>query len=633
MATTLDIDDTYLYGLYTVVTRGGAVRSELHGVEWALGVDATVPNVEIISPVDTPTPSQNSAGVTVTYVADDILVTPRYLSGPGLVSPWDVFEDVPTEFILSGLNRTECSIDGGAYDRCFSGETHVLTQPDGVKVINVRSFDDAASNVPDGGLVSNLTDDVDGDGRDGVVDVILAIDPPESDIELTGGTPGGAVTGPQLLEPGDAGASWYRVAPGMRIFNYSSAAPSAATPYVYRFDNGAERGCENHALPYDDTPPDCVLTGTEVDDLLSTGGHSIHSTAVNETGNRYRDDTDLTTASPMDRQPVYIDTEDPFVEFTTIPLEEDETFGGNPWFGEQVVPFVSALDQFGGSGVTSIGYRFGLVGGYTPFDINNPPPVPSGENVFCYQVFDLAGNETSDCEDIREDGDVPTVNLDTVGGTLGDGSESGWWVGAPAFEANTYDDDVPTGVGIDSGHFRTRVDNGSVFTCNAPTCGFGGGLTTGTHLVHVAAIDRFGNLSGESTEEVLVDLEPPLIAPVIGPADPDGENGWWHTGPYLTLFADDPGDGSGVDPATLEYSLDRCRRPMDRLDRARPRRGRRAHPVLAGLRQRGQRQRRDGHPLHVVLRRPRQPDGHHRLAAGSAERLVRRQREPDSHLR
>jgi hypothetical protein len=45
-----------------------------------------------------------------------------------------------------------------------------------------------------------------------------------------------------------------------------------------------------------------------------------------------------------------------------------------------------------------------------------------------------------------------------------------------------------------------------------------------------------------------------VIIPIIGPAEPDGENGWWHTGPFLTLFAVDPGDGSGVD--TLEFSLD-----------------------------------------------------------------------------
>jgi hypothetical protein len=55
---------------------------------------------------------------------------------------------------------------------------------------------------------------------------------------------------------------------------------------------------------------------------------------------------------------------------------------------------------------------------------------------------------------------------------------------------------------------------------------------------------------------VKVDLEAPQVVPVIGPAQPDGEHGWWHTGPYLTLFADDPGAGSGVDPAALQYSLD-----------------------------------------------------------------------------
>lgn len=548
----LDLNDTYLYGVYTVAIRGSVVE-ELSGIEWAFGVDATRPNAEILNPVDTPMLQTNVAGVQVDFVSDDILRATRYYA-PDSTMP--LVDEIPdTEFILSGVNRTQCRIypsnvlgatpgpeEGWA--PCAAHAFRQLHQPDGIKTIEVRAFDTA-------GNVSDITADIDGDGEDGRVQVLLAIDPPQSTLQLNGGVQGDLVPADQLVDPSDAGARWYRVAPEMRITGYSSVATSADSPYVYKFDNGGERGCENEAIP-DTSPPDCVLTGPQLEELLSTGGHSIRYTAVNVTGTRYVDDNDASTPSPMPRRGLYLDTEPPYVELSTVPLRPDKSFGGNDWYSEQIVPFVSAIDQFGGSGVSTIEYRFGAAP-YQTFDPANPPAVPSGSSTFCYRVTDHAGNQTTGCRDLREDADVPSFALTTVGGVLGGG---GWYTAAPSFTATSYDDNVPTGVGIDSGHFRTRVDNSSYTACSAPSCPFGAGLTTGTHLVHASAVDRFGNRSGEQTRTVRVDLEPPQVVPVIGPSEPDGENGWWHTGPYLTLFADDPGEGSGVDPAALQYSLD-----------------------------------------------------------------------------
>lgn len=531
----LDIDGSGLYGLFTTAVRGGDVEI-LGAVEWATKVDATRPNVEIAKPVDDPTPTEIVAATVVEFVADDILVTDVDFAGSPL-------QDV--EFTLSGLNRVECRIYDEAdtpsdddWSRCTSGQLHELLQPDGVKIVEVRAFDNA-------GNVSNLTDDVDGDGRDGVADVILDISPPEADLLLQGGTQGGTAPDPDP-DDGEAAPNWYRVAPSLRITDYQSEAPSALTPYVYRFDNGAEFACDGGGTP---TPPDCLVPSAEVDSRLATGRHTVHYTAVNAGGNRYRDDDDARTPSPMPFEHLFLDTEAPLVEVTTVPLRPDQSLAGADWYDDPVAVVLASIDQFGGSGLDQLEYRFGLAGPFTGYDPMNPPMAPAGESDFCYRVDDVAGNEIADCVELRVDATPPAFSLAP---NIPPDGEAGWYVTAPTFTVSGFDDG-PDGVGADTDHFRTRVDNEDAVDCDAPSCVVPYPLATGQHLVHASAADRFGNRAGEQTVGVNVDLEPPVVVPVIGPAEPDGEHGWWHRKPFLTLVGVDPGAGSGIDE--LEYSL------------------------------------------------------------------------------
>ncbi|MGH9137350.1 MAG: OmpL47-type beta-barrel domain-containing protein [Acidimicrobiales bacterium] len=529
----LGADQTGYYGLYTTAVRartagndcldptdevGGVtiddgtdcVVEPLDGIEWVVGIDADAPDVSVNAP---------TAGQVVSIGQIDV--------------DFDATDPQAGLFTDSAGNvQGECRVvpagtdpDDVEFGGCVSGSPVGVPVPDGPKTLQVR-VRDRAGNVSDVLSVNFFYDQ----------------DLPQATADFTGGVIGGG--------------GWYTTAPGVLFDNYDSVSPPAEFPYAYQWDNGLEQTCgpvtDSDGDP-DNAPYDvpCSVPASEVA-VLSAGEHTLHYTAISQDGRRHANDNDPNTGTPMPTETLRLDNRPPLVEVLPVG-RPDQTFGGEPWFSYRPFVVVSAIDQFSASGVASVEYRFGgPFGTYLPFDVTNPPVLPIGQTVACGRATDVAGITSAPvCTTIRADGEAPTFSFAPSHAPDGD---NGWYVTPPSFTASGYvDQPVPGAVGADTGHFRTRFDNSGYIDCNAPSCTIpASSFPTGRHLAHASAVDRFDNRAGEISHEVFVDLEDPVVVPVIGPAQPDGFNGWWHSGPFLTLFGDD-GDGSGI--ASLEYSL------------------------------------------------------------------------------
>ncbi|MEY2570710.1 MAG: hypothetical protein QOE63_1060, partial [Acidimicrobiaceae bacterium] len=504
---TLDVSQgSGFYGLYTTAVRStnpanadcydgiGAddtdcVVEQLGTVDWVVGIDADAPTVTGVTAPDGSFPTQGA--VKVTFTALD-------------------------QATLSGLHDVECKVTrlGGpasTFSLCHNGDVLALPDGDGIYTIEVRAHDVAGNATPPGSYGSTA--------------VYLDQGAPTASAALSGGVTNGS--------------GWYRVGPDVVLSNWASAAgtPPPASRYVYRFDNGIETACAAGAT--------CTAPTAGV---LATGAHDVHYSAVNGAGVRYRDDADATTPSPMPIIGVQIDGDAPTVELATVPAAPDQTFGGNPYYGTAPYLVLSAIDQFGASGIGSQQIDIGDGNGFVNYDPALPPKAIAGVHNVCVTASDVAGNTSSTCKIVRVDGDPPTLTLTTSGGIVGG---AGWYTTAPDVVAGSYDDHG--GVSAVDHQFLTRVDNGFANNCDTSCTIPGGTFATGHHLVHANAADRFGNRSLEQEVDLRIDLQAPVIAPLLAPAAPNAQNGWYRTRPYLTLTATDPGAGSGV--ATISYSL------------------------------------------------------------------------------
>jgi hypothetical protein len=249
-----------------------------------------------------------------------------------------------------------------------------------------------------------------------------------------------------------------------------------------------------------------------------------------------------------------LDNVGPTVQLATVPPAPDQDISGTPWFSHRPFLVVSAIDQFGASGLASQEIKVGG-GSFQPYNPLSPPLAPQGVTSVCVRATDVAGNVTTPpCSTIRVDSLAPDLSVTASSAPNG----AGWYTSAPSFTVAGYDDHAG-GVGAGSNPLRYRVDNGLGIDCASTSCIIPPGLfPTGTHAVHASAVDRFGNRSLEQprpapAEIVQVDLEAPIVVPLLSPPTPDGQNGWYHTRPWLTLSAVDPGAGSGVQ--SIEYSL------------------------------------------------------------------------------
>ena len=498
------------YGLYTTAVRStnpsntdcfdglpsvaadnaDCVVEPLGTVEWVVGIDAAAPTVSGVTAPDGPVFTHGAAKVNFT-AAD--------------------------QADLSGLHDVECKVSrtsgaAGSFNLCHDGDILALGDGDGTYTIQVRAHDVAGNATPTAGYGSTT-------------------------VYLDQGAPSATAT---VIDNGtNNGSGWFRVGPDVLFSNWASAggSPPPASRYVFRFDNGIETAC----------PAGATCTAP-TNGVLATGEHVVHYSAVNGAGVRYLDDSDADTPSPMPTVAVKIDGDTPTVELATVPTAPDQSFGGDPYYSTAPYLVLSAIDQFGASGIGTQQIDIGDGNGYQTYDPVNPPRALAGAHTVCVKATDVAGNVSTACKVIRVDADPPSLTLTPSGGTVG---LAGWYTAAPDVTASGFDDH--SGVGADDHRFLTRVDNGFATncdtTCTIPAATFG----TGHHLVHASAADRFGNRSLEQEVDLRVDLEAPVVAPLLSPATPDGQNGWYHTRPYLTLTTVDPGDGSGV--ATVSYSL------------------------------------------------------------------------------
>lgn len=415
---------------------------------------------------------------------------------------------------LSGFSKLECQLDndGGTWRTCSDGDTVSLLTADGPSTIQVRGYDKAGNvSAP----ISSTT-------------VFLDRGQPTAAAHTVGGT---------------SQAGWFRVAPSVVIDSYASASPARLSPYIYRFDNGFETDCPNDPSP----TPTCTVPAATVAGL-SVGAHDFNFTGVNGAGVR-RD--------PMQSIPLKLDNVGPVVELATVPTAPNRLIGLTPWFDEAPFLVVSAIDQFGASGVNPSTVEIKVGGApFVTYDPLNPPKAPQGTTTVCVRATDVAGTTTAPpCKVIRVDSDAPGLTVTPSAAPNG----SGWYTSSPSFSVAGYDDGTGVGPNAGTSPLRYRVDNDLSTDCAGTSCTIPASrFTTGTHAVHASAVDQFDNRSLERprptpAEIVKVDLEAPIVVPQLRPATPDGQNGWYHTRPWLTLSAVDPGAGSGV--SSISYSL------------------------------------------------------------------------------
>ncbi|MBW3615239.1 MAG: hypothetical protein KY439_08025, partial [Actinobacteria bacterium] len=466
------------------------------GVDRVIGVDAGKPTAAI------PTPTHNTA-----FTAQRIAVS-FTASDPGN---------------LSGYQRAECrSYTQGttppAFAPCSLGPQSLdLQGGDGIKVIELKAIDNAGNT-----FVAPRT-------------VILDQNAPDATVTFTPGTP-----------DGDGG--WYRGRPAIELGGYDDGALDRTTigpkPYAYHFDNGSDTEC---------TADPCPVPSTTLA-LLQPGEHTVSYTAIDSSGNRFFDDDDPRTPSPMPSRPFKFDDQAPRVVLSTVPRAPDELVGTEEWFS--VKPFVAlgAVDQLGASGVRSIEYRLAPSPTYLTYDATNPPRLDNGIHTLCYRATDGAGNvSTESCKVIRVDASAPSGSLTVDGFTSPvPTGQGGWFDTVPAVELGGYSDGAGVGAPA-SGRFRYRVDNGGFVECDSPCSVPPADLGTGRHQVAWSAVDRFGNRRVEEGVRLMVDVDPPVPALVVSPGRAGGNNGWHDKLPFVEIGASDQRDGSGV--AAITYTL------------------------------------------------------------------------------
>jgi hypothetical protein len=312
---------------------------------------------------------------------------------------------------------------------------------------------------------------------------------------------------------------------------------------VYKFDNGSETKCP--AAPAPPPTPSCTVPAAEINDL-ETGSHIFSYSAVDEVGNRWFDDNDPVTPSPMQRPAAT--KNNPFdFKLDRLPpkayvfavSDDVRTVGAQTWHASKPYLTVSAIDEIGGSGVSKI--EVSTDGGATYSPYTTPFQLGNGVWSVCARATDRAGGTGSPtCDTVRVDAAPPTFSA-TVTPSSPNGT-NGWYVSSPTVALTNYDDG--SGVGAPANRFRYRVDNSGFTVCDLG-CTISG-LGTGTHLVHATATDAFDNRTLETTLPLNVDLDKPVTGIIVQPGVATGSNGWWQKLPFVILDAHDQDQGSGV---------------------------------------------------------------------------------------
>ena len=184
---------------------------------------------------------------------------------------------------------------------------------------------------------------------------------------------------------------------------------------------------------------------------------------------------------------------------------------------------------------------------------------PNDSQPIQIRARDAAGNETWEV--------AGKWVVDTIAPTLKlvqsniPAETNGWLDAAPRFMVFT-DDPMP-GAGVDLEQQKLVLDGEAIdLPCENCTNEDMALLVppSGSHSIQATAADRVGNRSAATqVESFKVDADDPVVSLRLGPAAPDGLDGWYRESPRIGFGVDD-GDGSGVDlskePSRLRYRLD-----------------------------------------------------------------------------
>lgn len=544
------VDDGVDCVLETIEVRPGSVAPKKLNPDQVVRIDNTPPAKPAPAPVTDPILSSPQGGTTINKTAIELTIS--------------VTDPLEGTVGLSGLRSVECrNGNTGPFQACDVGtRTWVLSPGDGLKTVQVRATDHA------------------GNARTDSIQVNV-----DQNVKNASAT----------LSTSPNAAGWYNAGSAPSITLVPPAEPNVipgpiAIPYrfAHHFDAGDDVVCVN--------PCAAILTTG-----LPDGRHTFRYTAIDAAGNRYFDNvTDGSRPSPMQTaltkpgggtiSEVRIDRKAPATALLTAPqlcvppVGPDQVcgqtqLGADHWFTTRPWVVLSAVDQFGASGVdkTRVKVERESPAGSGVFvtimnDVVYTGPFQLDPGVHRVSFFstDLAGNTEARAFApvlLRVDHEAPSIGtrieIPPVDGTP-DGPDglAGWYVTEPVGIAGSFTDGL--GVGGTATPIRERLDNGPERACADPCTTVGGALTTGEHLYHASALDRLGNRRSElapgGTRALKVDLVRPRTTILRGPTAPDGRNGWYHRSVWITLAAFDtqPGEGllapgSGV--AKVEYRL------------------------------------------------------------------------------
>jgi hypothetical protein len=221
-------------------------------------------------------------------------------------------------------------------------------------------------------------------------------------------------------------------------------------------------------------------------------------------------------------QTVRIDTTAP-----SIVIASTGTEGSGGWYTSSTTLTATTSDDL--SGVAYTQYR---INGGTWTD-GSSVTLADGVYTVDFQVFDLAGNVTTDQQTIRIDTTSPSYTV-TTSGTEGSG---GWYIGPPTFTITSSDNLS------DVSGTQFRIDGGEWIDGNSIT------LSDGISTVDFLVRDAAGN-STTVSQTVSVDTVPPVLTHSI--AGKVGNSPWYTSSITITASASDL--TSGIE--STEYRVD-----------------------------------------------------------------------------
>lgn len=351
-------------------------------------------------------------------------------------------------------------------------------------------------------------------------------------------TPPGYQSTINVFPAPDGANGWYHTPPNFQLVGSidgdnsdGSEGVGATVPaWKYRIDAGDERTCPDMNV--------CNVIG----EIPGHGVHVVHYTPVDQVQNRYVDDEDPLTPSPMFASiPIKVDAVTPETALLTSPGAAD---GANNWF--VTAPWVAVLgtDKTDGSGLVGPGAGiFVGVNGATPTPYTAPFKLGVGDSTVCWYSVDVAGNvEATRCESFHVDTANPSASLASNPLAPLPGN-NGWFVVNPSVATGASD----ATSGVAAGSLVVSIDGGDVFTPTGPIA-----VAEGVHEVRARVMDNAGRLSPVVSSVFRVDLTAPTVSHRVLPPDP-AQAGWYRRLPRVALVANDGDTSSGI--SRIEYSM------------------------------------------------------------------------------